>query len=638
MAGTGEPRAEDAQATDQRSARAERIRWGAGWVATLALALWLRSPSWTWLTAAAGFTLLWTLLSLRAQARRAAIAAAVLWFALLFGVSVQLRLGEVARGWDLVRFSIEEDAESALSRDLDALVDRGEAAVDSAIAVARGQDGDFLFGALSRVRERMDVSAVAVFGPDGAPLAWAGEHRGTIPDTVRRGLRPYFFSSGPLFGYLYFTRSFEGGRTAIAAVLLEASVAAGEGGEPFSEVFAERHGITPRFTTPARAQGESVWDWGIDTPILSVSFVRLTQERWRARLFDEGRWGVGAGWLAAVLLLSLSWTRRGRDPGVPAIVVTAGLFLIPLGEMVSTEGLFSPLGFVLPLPVDVTLGEFLILLAGAGVWLLARGRPRWGNGAGGVAVRVLLAGLVLPVILGLVGSSASSGLLAAASAGGTAIFAAGTLALALPLLLLLPRTPSRADARMAGRWWAPAALLSVALGLWVVAGWGPEREVPPWAPVLWALPFALFAIGLGRTRLGKSVLFPWLAAGWIGGTAAASHLWVAHMDARVSQAERELARLGTTPDPYLDFLLRQFSESVLQYSSQGREGVGLLYQAWVSGGLAGEGYEARVTLWQEQQASAELRLSDVPRLDSLIVPMLARAGAAEEPQVERYTA
>ncbi|HEU0052557.1 MAG TPA: HAMP domain-containing protein, partial [Longimicrobium sp.] len=86
-----------------------------------------------------------------------------------------------------------------------------------------------------------------------------------------------------------------------------------------------------------------------------------------------------------------------------------------------------------------------------------------------------------------------------------------------------------------------------------------------------------------------------------------------------------------------DFLLRQFAEKVLYYAAEGREGVPLLYQAWVEGGLAKEGYEGRVTLWQGEEVAAELGLSETRVPPEMVRDVLARARAADEPLVERFT-
>ena len=84
-----------------------------------------------------------------------------------------------------------------------------------------------------------------------------------------------------------------------------------------------------------------------------------------------------------------------------------------------------------------------------------------------------------------------------------------------------------------------------------------------------------------------------------------------HLEAKLEHAEREAARLGTQADPFLDFLLRQFAEQALHLASEGEAGVNLLYHSWVGSGLAREGYEARLTLWENGAPDAELRLSDL---------------------------
>jgi signal transduction histidine kinase/HAMP domain-containing protein len=618
----------------------ERAGWAAGWIALAALALWMRRTSPALLAVAAVAALLWTVLAARGGGRWSLGAAAALWLGLGAAAGVQLRLDRVANDWELVRLLVEERAGVALGEDLNALVDRGEKAVDGAVAAARARPSRAaLFQQLSGLRGANEVSAVAVYGPDGAPVAWAGEHRGAVPDSVRRGVRPYFFSAGPLFGYLYFSRTFEDGRTAVAAILLDASVSIGEGTRPYTDAFTAAHGVTPRFTTPDRAAGESVWDWASDgVPILSVTFVRLTQERWRERIVTAGRWGVAGAWGAAFALLATAWYRRRRgSPGVPVAAATLAALAAPLGEMTGLEDLFSPLGFVLPLPVDVTLGQLMVLLTGGSVWMLTHPRPLRSPARLHPGLRMAAAALLVPLAVRLVQGSASQGMLAAHSAGGISLVMAATLAVAVPLFLLFPAPSPEPGRDLAVRWWAPALLLAVALGLGIVLWWRPGREVPAWVPALWAIPFGLFAAAFARARPGKGSLVPWLAAGWLGVTLACSTLWVAHVQARLEGADRELARLGTTPDPYLDFLLRQFAERALLSAAEGRVGVGLLYQSWVGAGLAKEGYEARVTLWSGMRPTAELRLTDVELPDSLVAPLLARAAVADEPMLERYS-
>ncbi|HEX2202376.1 MAG TPA: hypothetical protein VHG91_03720, partial [Longimicrobium sp.] len=625
-----------------RRARVPRAApaWAGGWGAVLALALWMQRLTPGWLAAAAAGALLWAALFRGARAWRWGAAAALL-ATVSIGAAVQFRLGAVARDWDVVRAGAEERAGAELKDALDDLFNRGFRAVDQAEAEVGGARGASaaLFARLERIRAETRVAALALYLPDGSPLVWAGEHRGTVPDSIRAGLVPSAFYSGPLFGYVYFAEPLENGRVAVSAVLLDAHVAVGEGPEAFADVFAERYGVTPRFTTPDRAEGATVWDWSTeDRDILSVVFATITQERWRERVAGRGRLAAGIAWLLAALVLAGAWYRGAAGPpGPPVAVLTLALALLPLREMAGTEGVFSPLGFVLPLPLDVTLGQLLIVLAGASVWLLARPRAARPFAALPLAVRVPAAAGALVLALALVRDSAAPATLEARAAGGVPLVLALSLLAALPLLALLSQSDRVAERRWRKRTVALAVLLAGALAVGVLAWWRPGREVPLWTAALWALPFALAAAVLPRSQIGRGALLPWVVVGWLGATLALPQLWTMHLNARFGEASRELSRLGTQADPFLDFLLRQFAEKVLFFAAEGREGVPLLYQAWVDAGLAREGYEARVTLWDLDVASAELRLSETAIPPERVSEVLARARASEEPLVERFT-
>jgi signal transduction histidine kinase len=556
---------------------------------------------------------------------------------------VQFRLGEVARHWDRVRLSAEERAKEEMNADLGELVDRADTALAGTARAVAGASaaGPGVFEEMFRLRRETGVSALAVYEADGSPLAWSGEHRGTVPDSVRQGTQPYSFSAGPLFGYVYFTQRLPGGRTAMAATLLESHVAV-SGVRPLAERFGDRHGITPHFTEPDLAQGEAVFDWKVteDQPILSVVFSTLTQDFWREREAERGRWAVGTAWLCGMLLLSVAWfAGRAGPAGVPVAVATASLLVLPWGKMAGTEGIFSPLGFVLPLPGDVNLGQFLIVLGGVAVWLLSRARPGGQVRRLPLAVRAVLAGGALAGALALVRASVAEPVLAGQPAGGMALAAALALAAAIPLFVLLGHDPDAPaeSRRTGGAAWAAPLLLSALLALGLVLWWEPGREPPVWSAALWAVPFALLAALLPRSRPRWGALLPWIAAGWIAGTMALPHLWIMHLDARLAKAERDLSHLGTGADPFLDFLLRQFAEKVLRSAAEGREGVSLLYQAWVEGKLAREGYEARVTLWDGPVPAAELRLSDRQVPPDMVPRILEQARAAEEPILERFS-
>jgi signal transduction histidine kinase len=607
----------------------------------LCLSLWLWQLSVPWLAAALGGTALW-IAGGRARATWWGIgAAAALAAALVLSTLTQVRLREVAAQWPEVRTEVEESAARAIGAALDDLVDRGDRAVEGVSGIvhrfpAHGADAA-VFHRLEQLRRHSRLSALVVFGSDGNPVAWAGEHRGTVPEPVRRGELEYAFHRGPLFQYLYFTHPLPTGHVAVAAQLLDSSVPATAEQQTFAQRFAARQGVEPRFMSPERADGDAVWDWTAAGPIMSVAFGRLSQEEWFGRLAGRGRVLVGTAWAAAVLLLSFGWYRRAVGaPGVPIAAVTASLLVIPLGAVFEARGLFSPLHFVLPLPGDVTLGQVLILMGGLALWLLVRSA---GPAAGRVPLlaRIAAAGAVVPAALVLVDRSASTPLLAAQPAGSLALVLATTLLIAVPLFLLLPRPAPAAWRRPQLLPLLAGVLMAAGLAASLALGWHPERTVPLWAYALWAAPFALLCIGLRVLPPAWRSLGPWLLAAVLGGTAATAALWTSHLDARIDAAEAELAQLGTEPDPYLDYLLRLFAERALFYAAEGEQGVNLLYRSWDATGLARAGYEARLTLWRGGLVDSELRFSDLQFEQIDVDAMLARAMSAEEPILERYT-
>jgi two-component system, NtrC family, nitrogen regulation sensor histidine kinase NtrY len=612
--------------------------WAAGWAAILAVPLWIARLSPLWIAVAAVALVAWTIPSVRRRDGGALVVAALLALSLGLAGGAHLRLVEIARDWPAVELSVEERAANALNLELDDLVERGEVAVagleTSLGGGAPAREGLALFNRLEHLRISSGVQALAIFDVNGVAVGWAGEHRGTVPSDVRRGERRYIFEQGPLFSYLYFVRPLAGGHTAMAAMLLEAQVRVGEGTIPFAERFDRRHGIAPRFLQPDRARGETIWDWSTDRPILSVSFATLTQQHWWERVVERGRLSTGVAWLTALLAMSTLWYRgRTPMPGLPVAVATAGLLLLPLGQTFAADSLFSPLRFVLPLPVDVTLGMLLILLVGAAVWLQTRGAasvslPPWVAAAGAAAL--------FPAVLLLMERSASGGLLAGAAAGGLPLQLATVLALAIPLRLLLASRPGTPGKRGGVSTFAGLAL-ALALGAVVVLAWHPERPVHVGWAALWAIPFLLVARGHVPARPRRRPLRRWLLAVWLAASAALPFLWAMHMRAELAAAEGEIARLGTETDPFLNFLLRQFSERATAYAAAGEAGVNLLYHSWVSSGLAGEGYEARLTIWRGGEPETELRLSEVAAPPSDFADLVAVAGPDDGPFVERFT-
>ncbi|CAN5800822.1 hypothetical protein BH23GEM3_BH23GEM3_02550 [soil metagenome] len=603
----------------------------------------MRNLSLPWIAAAALAAALWTVSRTARGSRWGVGAALALWAGVLVALVTQVRLEEITRDWPSIREEVRERAAQTIGVALDDLVQRGDRAVDGLSQLVESEPDTIsrsavTFARIQALRRESGMSALAIYGPDGNPVAWAGEHRGVVPEFVRRGELDYAFHRGPLFGYLYFAHALPAEHTAVAAVLLDSSISPGEESTPFADSFAARHGLTPRFMPPERAEGEAVWDWATDRRILSVTFAALTQERWHAEVAERGRWGAGAAWLVALVLLSGGWLhRRVGFPGIPVAVATLALLALPLGAMTGAGGLFSPLHFVLAGPGDITLGELLILLVGIALWILARTPTHPAGGRIPLWMRAVAAACLVPVGLELIRRSASPGLLAAHSAGGFALILVSTLVLALPLLLLLrPSSQATHTGRSVGLLLLGSALAAL-FATAIVLAWRPAQILPLWAYAVWAVPFALISLGISRVQVPWRALLVWLAAGWLGGTAAASSLWIATLEARIDAAEAELAHLGTEADPFLDYLLRQFAERALFLAGDGEDGVNLLYRSWVASGLAREGYEARITLWTAGIPEAELRLSELQLPMEMAAEMITRARTAEEPLLERYT-
>src|SRR5687768_12725482 len=161
-----------------------------------------------WLLGAGLAGAVFTLLPFHAGRRWRLGTATALVVALSIAGAVQIRLNRGAQDWDRERRAVEDRAGGALERELDRMLDGHQRAADRAVQLTSGRAGATrgLFESLRQIRRDAGATAVAVFEADGSPFVWSGEHRGTVPDSVRAGLVPYSFSSGPLFGYVYFTR------------------------------------------------------------------------------------------------------------------------------------------------------------------------------------------------------------------------------------------------------------------------------------------------------------------------------------------------------------------------------------------------------------------------------------------------
>jgi signal transduction histidine kinase len=196
---------------------------------------------------------------------------------------------------------------------------------------------------------------------------------------------------------------------------------------------------------------------------------------------------------------------------------------------------------------------------------------------------------------------------------------AAVLLLGIVTELGLPRwnwsSPFQASSKLQSPWvvmLVGAFMTSGALSVLILLLGQTRQWVSPWFAAAWALPFTLAALGLVGYRGGGIRLMRWITAGWLAATAVMPYTWIAHVDARLNAAEREMGTLGSNPDPYLDYLLMQFAREGMIRARSGETGYLLLYRSWVASGLARENYPARLTIWtREGTPEVQLPLGNI---------------------------
>jgi signal transduction histidine kinase len=593
--------------------------FGATVLAVFLLVAWARELHVGWLVAAAIVWVMACVASWRAwrmQVRRGMLTALGLQMAaLLLGWIFTAQFHRLERDWDSVVARREAGVGAALGREMADVVIRGRQAAQTAAHMAADSRND-LFNRLDAVREHAAIDALAIYTDAGELIAWAGEHRGPMPDSLWLLNGMPYFEERPLFSYLYFPTPVPG-RTeqAVAAVLVETGII-GEGREGgFADIVAA--GTRTRATFRRGGGASPVWvlQVGRDT-IVHARLAPLSQGEWRATLNRTARRTVGLFALAAALALAISWLRLTRSAhsrlaaAAPLLLLIPMAALAPLRDITGGERFFSPLLFSMPVPGgDVTLGRLLALLVPLAALVAGARRRAWpgrrlplllAGGAAGISV-------AYPVILGELLQSTTPALLQGASSFWLGLQFAVVLALAVLTVALMPRIGVGEGHDVA--WLTPRArrlllsgglLLAVLLAVLASLSADPAAPLRVWRAALWAVPFIMAAASLAALGGRGGAVSRWLVAGCLATTAALPHLWSAHLDARLASAEAELETLGTRADPYLDYLLVNFGREAVVRFAAGEEGVQLLYRTWVASGLAQEPYAARIVLWSAE--------------------------------------
>src|SRR5690606_28085985 len=356
-----------------------------------------------------------------------------------------------------------------------------------------------------------------------------------------------------------------------------------------------------------------------------------------------------AGLLAfALLAIGMAQAQpTARWPSaLPLLLAVPALLLAPIGPAFETSVLFSPLYFLLP-GIDATLGSVLLLLlplasVAATVRLPVSGRDRrllLVTGAAAVAVGYM-AGLRLVLDAAAQQLMTTSGALWFGLQIALVLLLTMLTALAMPQRapLTVPRIRAWGGARVEVGLAALGLSLSVALAVLLHLRLRPLDGAQFWTAGLWFAPFLLLGTALAGLGGNTGRLLRWAAAGWLAATAVIPHVWVAHVGARLDDAEREVGTLGAQPDPYLDYLLVDLGREAQRRYAAGEEGIQLLYRAWVASGMARESYPVQAALWDAGgQPQLQLNLGDV-MTPATRPAMLGRFGRARKDESEPHLA
>ena len=603
----------------------------AGVAAVTAAAEWLYGIDavWAWIAAAAcGVTAVIAFLPPRRPLLLAAGAAAlILGVVLIFGMRGVRR---IECCWPALR----EARVTAASKQLQGTIGEAEAEarrLDSIASLAAADSQQELFAALQRAMAQgpQDLErGVVVFGPSGAPLAWAGRHR-MVPGADTAELHAVIT---PFYVTLEARRQTRAGGTAVGTVLLDAAPAIADRGGALSVLFARTHGVELRFDAPDVAPRDTdefdICPRACDksAPLLVVRPRPPSQGD--AKLAALSAVATRAAVLIAALLLALLFAAPpGRWRWFVAAgatwAVARGLF----GPAVLPPALFSPATFYRPM-----LGEFSdsagSLLALAGLALFAAG-ALWRRGVSRRWWSLSLAGVLLiytPYFVRYLGRG-----IAPPSKGvsiGLWLSWETALAVAGMALLLFAAALVRGPAEPPRRRWTvvAASAWAVGAGLAGLFLWQPSGAWPEWYTFLW-LP-ALVGVIIPTPRRWA---LPGIAV--VAGKAAALVTWGAAVEGRLALAERDAQRLGTEPDPLAVAALERLGAQVLEDPPP--RTAADLYALWRGSPLADEDYPTTLAVWGPRgDEQAELRLATVD-LSTPLLAALARSEPMSGLRVER---
>ena len=571
------------------------------WMGFLSLILWARSET-SWVLAAAAVFACASAIKGRGSPRDG-IAALLLAVGVAVGLHTDLVDRQLTEDWQSYWEARRDEVAVELDRELSALVVRGDSSVARVVASATtAEERSILQDSLRTVVDEGGMAGAAVYGPDGRLVVWAGGHRGRFPEEVVEGGGQYSYFGTSLFSYLYFTAEIPGGLgTAVVVSLMRADLpeAFASGLGDFVSRFREETGERIRIVRSDRVAGPGVFDFEWPDEAL-LSFTVQEPDPLTRRSERRGRGIHIVIALAALVWVLESFGGPRRDLPYSVAALFAAAAVLPLKGLPMTPDLVDPAFFRLSGPFPLPLGRVLMLCA-ATVPLAVLVAPRWKRVGSWLAPPIVALGF--PLVLHWMGQSASLELLGTSDGRWLVFQASITLILTLIAgVALACRVPggTRSAPSLVFLGIAVAAMLSIGVAVGIRVG--PHVSVP--LSALWMLPAVLMVRGLDGSRHLSYVR--WFCAFWLAGTAALPFAWSMRTEARLEVAEMQMARLGETPEPYPDSLLERFARQADSLDQTGAGDVELMYQAWVTSGLAAQGSPIFLTLWSED---------NVPRQD-----------------------
>jgi signal transduction histidine kinase len=585
-----------------------------------------------------------------------------LLLALAVGVAAHFRFEVIEYRWPELEQRREHEAAQNMATRMSEIQARARRANSEASAVGKtNATTTQMLSQLDTIQRRNGVDAIAILSNTGDLVAWSGSHRGPIPDALRTQTPPVYFAERALFSYLYFTQPIAGTpRHVVTAFLVETGVTGDAQVSAFASTFQDQ--IDAHVTFHAGhpgVGGKAIWSLvsNGDT-IVHARSVPITQAEQRHQAEVAPRLAVILLVLIGFAFLGAAWIRRSqnrglrRGYGIPLLFAIPLLAAAPLGKAVGMRGGLSPMLLLLPgRNHDVTLTTLLAVVLPVAA-LVASMRRRAFDAEkhrlmvlGGSIITSSAFALSVYVLI----TSATPGLLERNRPLWFGLQLFGAILLAVIAAVMMPRRKLQQRNRGAARkhhlqsrvLLLTGAVISLGLGAYVASSFDPVKPVRFWTTLLWALPFICFSFAFAESRGRSGGLARWLAAGWLACTAFIPQTWDAHLNARLNSATRDLATLGTNPDPFVDYLLETFGEKAVVSYDAGEDSVPLLYGAWVASGLASQPYSAEIMLWsphtqQTVQLGSPLGVH-LPEEDSLLMQLVDSTRANGVQQLYAFT-